>query len=75
MLYTTMQYILAIANENVGFELWSLKYQGKGHCLVLYEYNKIIARGRTAVINAITEIYMQYGILGGRKNEKTNSDI
>lgn len=64
--YATMQQILEQANDNVGFELWEMKYQAKGHCLVLYEGNKIIARGRTAVINAVTEIYINFAVLGGK---------
>lgn len=64
MTYATIQTLLNEVNDNIGFELYAVKFQGKGRCIVLYEYNKLIARGRTAVEREVIDLHTSF--CGGR---------
>lgn len=60
MTYANLQTLLAEVNDNIGFELYALRYSGKGHCLILYEDKKLIARGRTAVEREIIDLHISF---------------
>ena len=57
MTYATMQSILSEVNDVIGFELYAVKFSGKGRCLILYEGNKLIARGSYAVASEIIVLH------------------
>lgn len=60
MTYANLQNLLNEINYVIGFELFAIKYSGKAHCLLLYEGNKLVARGRTAVEREIIELHLTF---------------
>ena len=64
MTYGTLTDLIKEVNDNIGFELYAVRFQGKGKCIVLYEYNKLIARGRTAVEREVIDLHTSF--CGGR---------
>lgn len=60
MTYANLQAYIDEVNSNIGFELYALKYQGKGRAVVLYEYNKIIARGKYAVEREVLDLHKSF---------------
>lgn len=57
MTYATLLSIISEVNDAIGFELYAVKYSGKGHCLILYEGNKLIARGSYAVAREVIVLH------------------
>ena len=60
MTYATLLSILSEVNDAIGFELYAAKYSGKGHCLILYEGNKLIARGSYAVVREVIDLHSTF---------------